>query len=206
MLALLALVVLTALAFDYINGFHDTANAVATVISTGVLPARTAIMMSALLNFAGAFISLAVADFISKDMVELRSGAAAALFEAHQVTPAIGALLVIFAGLLGASLWNLLTWYFGIPSSSSHALLGGIVGAAWVSLDGSVVKTAGLKKALTGLLISPLAGMILAFLLMIAVSWIAKGARPGVARKTFRRLQLMSAGLMALSHGSNDAQ
>src|SRR5688572_8103345 len=139
MLTLLAVVVLTAVAFDYINGFHDTANAVATVISTGVLPARTAILIAAILNFVGAFASIKVADFISRDIVSLRDDIAATALLAQGLDPAVGALLVILAGLLGAIVWNLLTWYFGIPSSSSHALLGGVIGAAWVSLGSSSV-------------------------------------------------------------------
>lgn len=206
MLTILVIVVLTALAFDYINGFHDTANAVATVISTGVLPARTAILMAAILNFVGALVSTSVADFISKSMVDLRGDTALQLFASLDVNPASGALVVVLAGLIGASVWNLVTWYFGIPSSSSHALLGGIVGSAWFSLGAEVVKTSGIQKALLMLFLSPLIGFIAAFFVMVIVTWVVRGVRPTPAKRAFRWLQLMSASLMAFSHGSNDAQ
>jgi inorganic phosphate transporter, PiT family len=206
MMTLLVLVIVTAVAFDYINGFHDTANAVATVISTGVLPARTAILLAAILNFVGAFASIKVADFISRDIVALRGGAAAAALATHGLDPAAGALLVILAGLLGAIAWNLLTWYFGIPSSSSHALLGGIIGAAWVSLGGEAIHTTGLFKALRGLVLSPLIGLVGAYFVMLGAAWLSARWRPKTARRAFRWLQLLSASGMAFSHGSNDAQ
>src|SRR5438128_9073307 len=158
---LLVLVVLLALAFDYINGFHDTANAVATVVSTNVLPGRTAVLLAAFCNFVGAFIGVGVAKTIGGDIAD----------------PATITQLVIAAALLGAILWNLLTWYFGIPSSSSHALIGGIVGATWCHqvVEGASVGTAlwtllsskGVTLALKGLVLSPLFGLLCGFTLMV---------------------------------------
>ena len=202
---LVVAVVALALIFDFINGFHDTANAVATVISTGVLPARTAILMAAVLNFAGAFVSLKVADTIAK-MVNLKSPAALVVFQSHQIDPALGALLLILAGLFSAIFWNLLTWYFGIPSSSSHALLGGVVGAVSVTIGTSVVKLEKVYETLRMLVISPVVGLIMAFFVMVLVTWLSRGWRPRTARAGFRWLQLVSSGAMALSHGTNDAQ
>src|SRR5580704_3334988 len=190
-LLILVLVVLVALAFDYINGFHDTANAIATVVSTGVLPIRTAILIAAALNFSGALLGTAVASTIGKDIVQ-----AAAVTQ-----------VVVLSALIGAIFWNLFTWYFGIPSSSSHALIGGLVGAG-IARTGSTdaVQVAGLTKVVRSLVVSPLIGFFAAFVVMITIFWVTRGVRPARLARAFRKLQMVSAGFMALSHGSNDAQ
>ena len=182
--------VVAALAFDYINGFHDAANAVATVVSTGVLPLRTAILLAALLNFAGALTGTAVAATIGKGLIE-----------PNAVTQ-----VVVLSALLGATLWNLVTWYFGIPSSSSHALVGGLVGSAVAHAGGRSIRSEGLIKVIESLVVSPLVGFALGFVLMIAIVWACRGRSPSRLSWTFRRLQIASAGFMAVSHGSNDAQ
>src|SRR3954453_2112901 len=150
-LVLLLLVIAAALVFDYINGFHDAANAVATVVSTGVLPLRTAILGSALLNFAGALPGTAVAATIGKGLVE----------------PGAVTQVVVLAALLGAIFWNLVTWYFGIPSSSSHALVGGLVGAALAPAGPRSVRVGGLTMVVESLVVSPLVGFALGFILMV---------------------------------------
>ncbi|HVJ83560.1 MAG TPA: inorganic phosphate transporter, partial [Planctomycetia bacterium] len=198
---LLAVVVGLAIVFDYINGFHDTANAVATVISTNVLPARTAVLMAAAFNFVGAFVGVGVAKTIGGDIADPKT-----------ITQT-----VVAAALLGAIVWNLLTWYLGIPSSSSHALVGGIVGAVWAyrMMDGDASFLAAGKELLTSkgvtltvvaLVLSPLFGMLGGFTLMVALLWIATLFTPYVINRAFRVLQLASASTMAFSHGSNDAQ
>ena len=189
-LLILVLVVVAALAFDYINGFHDAANAVATVVSTGVLPLRTAILLAALLNFAGALTGTAVAATIGKGLIE----------------PSAVTQVVVLSALLGATLWNLLTWYFGIPSSSSHALVGGLVGSAMAHAGGRSIRFEGLIKVIESLVVSPLVGFALGFVLMVAIVWACRGRSPSRLSWAFRRLQIASAGFMALSHGSNDAQ
>lgn len=197
---LIAVVILT-LAFDYVNGFHDTANAIATVVSTNVLPPRTAVLVAAVFNFVGAFLGTGVAKTIGGDIA----------------SPDAITQTVVLAALGGAITWNLITWYFGIPSSSSHALVGGIVGAALThqvvdsgkEFGGTLHKlmtSDGVIKVLKGLVLSPLCGLIVGFLIMIALYWIVRGRAPGRVTKLFRRLQLVSASAMALSHGSNDAQ
>jgi PiT family inorganic phosphate transporter len=183
-------VVVVALIFDYINGFHDTANAIATVVSTGVLPIRTAVFLAALLNFGGAFLGTAVASTIGKGLI---------------VADAVSQVVVLSA-LLGAIFWNLFTWYFGIPSSSSHALVGGLVGAGVARMGTAAVQVEGITKVVKSLIISPLVGFAMAFLVMILIVWIARRGRPAKLQTLFRRLQIVSAGFMALSHGSNDAQ
>src|SRR5690349_17092768 len=154
-LLVVVLVVLTALAFDYINGFHDAANAVATVVSTGVLPLRTAILLAALLNFLGAFGGTAVASTLGKGLV--------APWAVSQV--------VVLAALLGAIAWNLVTWYFGIPSSSSHALVGGLIGAATTHAGGVAIQVDGFLRIVASLIVSPLVGFAIGFVLMIAIIW-----------------------------------
>src|SRR5438874_2217033 len=197
---LLVLVVLLALVFDYINGFHDTANAVATVVSTNVLPGRTAVLMAAAFNFVGAFSGVGVAKTIGGDIAD----------------PAEITQTVVAAALLGAILWNLLTWYYGIPSSSSHALIGGLVGAvachevlegqaAADALEG-LLTSKGVRLALEALVLSPLFGLAGGFLLMVLLLWLVRPLRPSTVNIAFRRLQLVSAGFMAFAHGSNDAQ
>jgi inorganic phosphate transporter, PiT family len=199
-LTLLVLVVVLALAFDYINGFHDTANAVATVVSTNVLPGRTAVLLAALFNFLGAFAGVGVAKTIGGDIAD----------------PTTITQTVVAAALVGAILWNLLTWYYGIPSSSSHALIGGIVGAAWChqTVEATppgeafmaLVTSKGVRLALEGLVLSPLVGLVGGFILMVLLLWMARKMAPTTVNRNFRRLQLCSAGFMAFAHGSNDAQ
>jgi PiT family inorganic phosphate transporter len=200
--ALLVLVVVLALAFDFINGFHDTANAVATVVSTNVLPGRTAVLLAAVCNFVGAFVGVGVAKTIGGDIVT----------DPKSITQG-----VVAAALLGAIFWNLLTWYFGIPSSSSHALIGGLVGAVWchwVVDDGvpagdalrGLLTSKGVRLTLEALVLSPLVGLLAGFLLMALLLWAVTPLRPATVNHTFRSLQLVSAGFMAFAHGSNDAQ
>jgi PiT family inorganic phosphate transporter len=199
-LAVLVLVVVLALAFDYINGFHDTANAVATVVSTNVLPGRTAVLLAAVCNFGGAFVGVGVAKTIGGDIAD----------------PASITQLVVAAALVGAIGWNLLTWYYGIPSSSSHALIGGLVGAVWCHrvLAGvpagdaawALATSRGVVLTLAALVASPVAGLLGGFTLMALLLWTVRNARPAVVNRTFRVLQLGSAGFMAVAHGSNDAQ
>jgi inorganic phosphate transporter, PiT family len=188
---ILVIVVGTALAFDFTNGFHDTANVVATSISTRALAPRVAVLFAALLNFVGAFVSLEVAATIGKGIVE-----------ADVVTPTI-----IFAGLIGAICWNLATWYFGLPSSSSHALIGGVVGATLVAAGSDAVLGDGL---LSKVLIPALVAPVLAFAVAgsaILVAYRAVGRlRPGPISRGFRLGQLLTGGLLALAHGTNDAQ
>ncbi|MBI1949301.1 MAG: inorganic phosphate transporter [Deltaproteobacteria bacterium] len=188
--AIVVLVVIAAVVFDYINGFHDAANAVATVVSTGVLPMRTAVIVAGVLNVGGALMGTAVAKTIGADLID---GA--------QVTQTL-----VLAALIGAIAWNLITWYFGIPSSSSHALIGGLVGAGIAKAGVSAIKSEGLIKVVKALVLSPIIGFIFGFAVMILVLWIVRRGRVSVINRTFRRLQLLSAGFMAVSHGSNDAQ
>ncbi len=189
-LTLLILVVLVALIFDFINGFHDTANAIATVVSTGVMRARTAVIFAAILNVGGAFAGTAVASTIGKDLLD----------------PSLVTQQIVLAALCGAIFWNLFTWYFGIPSSSSHALVGGLVGAGVVGLDYTHIKMAGVEKVVAALIVSPFFGFFAAFILMIAVYWIVRRIPVAKINRVFRRLQIVSAGFMAFSHGTNDAQ
>lgn len=190
LLSLVITVIVVALIFDFINGFHDTANAIATVVSTGVLPLRTAILLAALLNFVGALTGTAVASTIGKGII----------------TPDAISLVVVLAALTGAILWNLVTWYFGIPSSSSHAMVGGLLGAGIAHKGIASIQGAGMVKIVSSLILSPIVGLLVAFVLMMALYWIFRRAAPMKVSSLFRRLQMVSAGFMALSHGSNDAQ
>lgn len=189
-LLLLFLVVIAALAFDYINGFHDTANAIATCVSTRALSVKSAIFMAAFLNFAGALVSTKVAATIGKGIVD-----------AKDVTQ-----MVIFAGVMGAIIWNLITWYWGLPSSSSHALIGGIIGAAVAHAGSAVLLWGGLKKIVLALVLSPIVGVVLGFIFMLAMLWGFRNKSPGPLNVGFRRLQVLSAAFMAFSHGTADAQ
>jgi PiT family inorganic phosphate transporter len=189
-LLIVGMVVVAALAFDYINGFHDAANAVATVVSTGVLPLRTAILLAALLNFAGALTGTAVATTLGKGLIE----------------PSAVTQVVVLSALVGATSWNLVTWYFGIPSSSSHALVGGLVGSAWSHAGGRPIHYEGLITVITSLVVSPVVGFAIGFAVMVAILWACRRRSPSRLSRAFRRLQVASAGFMALSHGSNDAQ
>lgn len=189
-LGLVIAVVAAAVAFDFINGFHDTANAIATTVSTRALPMSVAIGMSAALNLVGATINTAVAHTIGAGIAE----------------PSTVTLAVILASLLGAIVWNLITWYYGIPSSSSHALIGGIVGAVIVAHGVGAVKFGGLAKIGLSLVISPIVGLGLGFVTMLGLSWVFHRSSPHTVNKSFARLQILSAAFMSFSHGSNDAQ
>lgn len=189
---ILAIVVITALAFDFTNGFHDTANAMATTISTGALRPKVAVAMSAVLNLVGAFLSVEVANTISKGLVD-ETG----------IRPE-----VIFAALVGAILWNLLTWLVGLPSSSSHALMGGLIGATIASagvgaVHGDVLVTKVLIPAIAAPLVAGIAAM-LATKLMYSLGKKAEGSK--ASEKGYRAGQIASAGLVSLAHGTNDAQ
>ncbi|MFF0573648.1 inorganic phosphate transporter [Streptosporangium saharense] len=188
---LLGVVVATALAFDFTNGFHDTANAMATSIATGALRPKIAVALAAILNFLGAFLSLAVAATIATGIVE-----------AGAIT-----LTVVFAGLVGGLAWNLLTWYFGIPSSSSHALIGGVVGATLIAAGTSAVKGAGIvSKVLIPAVLAPLAAILVATIGTFLVYVITRKVPDGIRTKGFRIGQIGSASLVSLAHGTNDAQ
>ena len=185
------IVVATALAFDFTNGFHDTANAVATSISTRAMAPRVAVTMAAVLNFVGAFLSLEVAATIAKGIVE-----------ADLVT-----LPIVFAGLIGAIFWNLLTWYFGLPSSSSHALIGGVVGAAFAAEGADAVIGDGIiEKVAIPAVMAPLLAFAVAGLGIVLVYRIVGRLRPSTVSRGFRLGQILSGSLFSLSHGTNDAQ
>jgi PiT family inorganic phosphate transporter len=188
---LLVAVIVTALAFDFTNGFHDTANAMATSIATRALPPRRAVALSAVLNFAGAFISIKVATTIAEDIVD-----------SHLIT-----LEVLFAGLLGAIVWNLVTWALSLPSSSSHALIGGLVGAALVAKGGDAVKSDGLfSEVIIPALIAPLIAGVVGLLATFLAYRMRSGMRRERADGGFKLGQLGSASLVSLAHGTNDAQ
>jgi PiT family inorganic phosphate transporter len=184
-------IVLVALAFDYSNGFHDAANSIATVVSTRVLSPRWAVAWAALFNFvAFAVFPLHVAKTLAKGTVD-----------PAVVTPAI-----VLAALAGALLWNVLTWILGLPTSSSHALMGGYIGAAVVAAGPRSIVTAGVIKTAAFIVVSPLVGLVLGYLFMLAVLWIFRRSTPHRVDTLFRRLQLVSAAAFSLGHGSNDAQ
>ena len=187
----LIIVVATALAFDFTNGFHDTANAVATSISTRAMTPRVAVSLAAILNFVGAFLSLEVAATVAKGIVE-----------ADLITPTI-----VFAGLVGAIFWNLLTWYFGLPSSSSHALIGGVVGAAFAANGPDAVKGDGLiEKVAVPALVAPLLAFAVAGIAILVCYRIVGRRRPGQVTRGFRLGQIVTASMFSLAHGTNDAQ
>ena len=184
-------VVSVALFFDFTNGFHDTANSIATSVSTRALSPRLAVLSAAVLNFLGAFVSFAVAATIAKGIVDQE----------------VITLKIILAGLVGAITWNLITWYFGLPSSSSHALIGGMIGSAVAAEGFGVVKWDGLKdKVLIPSLLAPFLGIVVAAALMVIILWIIRRRAPGFVNRLFRRLQLVSGGFVAFTHGTNDAQ
>ncbi|MGA7435140.1 MAG: inorganic phosphate transporter [Solirubrobacterales bacterium] len=192
---ILVIVIVTALAFDFTNGFHDTANVVATSISTGAASPKVAIAFAAILNFIGAFISIEVAATIAKDVVNPSAIAGA------------DALNVVFAGLMGAIAWNLITWYYGLPSSSSHALIGGIVGSAVAAVGTGAIEVQGLVgKVLVPGVVAPILAFLVAAL-AISISYrIVNNLRPGPVNRGYRVAQIASGGLLALAHGTNDAQ
>jgi PiT family inorganic phosphate transporter len=187
---MLCLVILAALVFDYINGFHDTANAIATCVSTRALSVKSAIIMAATLNFAGAMISTKVAATIGKGIVD-----------SSNITQ-----MVVLAGIIGAIIWDLITWYYGLPSSSSHAIIGGIIGAVFAHAGLNAIKWAGLKKIVLALVFSPILGTAIGFIFMVIIYWLFRNRSPSVLNKNFRRMQVASAALMAFSHGTADAQ
>src|SRR4051794_15584439 len=188
---ILVIVVATALAFDYTNGFHDTANAIATMVSTRAMAPKVAVVYSALLNFAGAFISLKVAATVAKDFVD-----------PTLVTPEI-----VFGGLVGAIAWNLATWSFGLPSSSSHALIGGVVGAVIVAAGTDAVNGEALiSKLLVPALIAPLLAFAIGGAAILVAYRIIGGLSPGPVTRGYRLGQIVSGGLLSLAHGTNDAQ
>ena len=185
------LLVLLALMFDFINGFHDAANSIATVVSTGVLRPSQAVAFAAFFNFVALFVfQLSVAATVGKGIVE----------------PGVVDVHVVFGALVGAITWNVITWYYGIPSSSSHALIGGIVGAVIAKAGAGALLSAGVLKTVTFIFVSPMLGFLLGSLMMVLVANLFKRSRPSKVDKWFRRLQLVSAGAYSLGHGGNDAQ
>jgi len=190
-LTLLIFVIITSLVFEYINGFHDSANSIATVVSTKVLTARTAVIYAGVLDMIGAFFGTHVATTVGRGIITTGS-----------VTQG-----VILCALLSAIIWNLITWYYGIPSSSSHALIGGLIGAGISRAGFDVVQIQGVtQKVLLPMITSPLLGFIIGFSCMVLILWLFSKANPSSVNRYFKKLQLVSSGIMALSHGTNDAQ
>lgn len=185
------LLVFLALAFDFMNGFHDAANSIATVVSTGVLRPTQAVLFAAFFNLVAIFIfHLSVAATVGKGIVQ----------------PGVVDTHVVFGALVGAITWNLITWYYGIPSSSSHALIGGIVGAVMAKAGASALISGGIVKTVVFIFISPALGFLLGSLMMVLVAWGFRRATPSRVDRWFRRMQLVSAGAYSLGHGGNDAQ
>ena len=186
-----ALLVFLAIAFDFMNGFHDAANSIATVVSTGVLKPGQAVVFAAFFNLVAIFIfHLSVAATVGKGIVQ----------------PGVVDTHVVFGALMGAITWNLLTWYYGIPSSSSHALIGGIVGAVMAKSGAHSLISGGIFKTVAFIFVSPLLGFLLGSMMMVLVAWVCRRATPSKVDRWFRRLQLVSAGAYSLGHGGNDAQ
>ncbi|MDO9401778.1 MAG: inorganic phosphate transporter [Polaromonas sp.] len=185
------LLVFLAIAFDFMNGFHDAANSIATVVSTGVLKPVQAVLFASAFNFIAIFIfQLSVAATVGKGIVQ----------------PGVVDTHVVFGALIGAISWNLATWYYGIPSSSSHALIGGIVGAVMARAGAGSLVSAGILKTVAFILVSPMLGFLLGSMMMVGVAWVCRRATPSRVDRWFRRLQLVSAGAYSLGHGGNDAQ
>ena len=190
-LTVVVLLVLVALAFDFMNGFHDAANSIATVVSTRVLKPYQAVLMAAVFNFVALFVfQLHVAATVGKGIVD----------------PAVVDHYVVFGALAGAIAWNVITWWYGIPSSSSHALIGGLVGAAVAKAGTGYLVAGGLLKTVAFIFVAPLLGMLFGALLMLMVAWLFVRATPARVDRWFRRLQLVSASAYSLGHGGNDAQ
>ena len=188
---IVAVLVLVALAFDFMNGFHDAANSIATVVSTRVLTPYQAVLLAAFFNFVAVFVfQLSVATTIGRGIID----------------QGVVDHYLVFGALVGAISWNVITWYYGIPSSSSHALIGGLVGAAVAKAGTWALVPSGLLKTMAFILISPLLGMLFGALLMLAVSWLFVRSTPSRVDRWFRRLQLVSSSLYSLGHGGNDAQ
>ncbi len=191
--ALVVLVVALAFGFDYTNGFHDAANAIATSVSTRALTPRAALLMAAVMNFAGALLGTSVAETIATSIVDL------------QDAPTHRALTVIVAALVGAITWNLITWWLGLPSSSTHSLIGGLVGAGLAARLG-IYGDAIVDKVVLPMVVSPVVGFVLAFAVMVGVLWAVRSSAPGRVTRRFRLAQTVSAAAMALGHGLQDAQ
>ncbi|RHA37974.1 inorganic phosphate transporter [Cellulomonas rhizosphaerae] len=191
--ALVVVVIALALGFDYTNGFHDAANAIATSVSTRALTPRVALTMAAVMNFVGALLGTAVAETIATSIVDLKDATG------HQ------ALVVIVCALVGAITWNLITWWFGLPSSSTHALIGGLVGAGLAASLGVYWQSV-YEKVVLPMVFSPLVGFLLAFAIMVGVLWLLRNAAPAKTMRRFRLAQTVSASAMALGHGLQDAQ
>jgi PiT family inorganic phosphate transporter len=190
-LAAVCFLILVALTFDYINGFHDAANSIATVVSTRVLSPGKAVIWAAFFNFAAAFgFGTAVAKTVGSGMIDVR-----------EVT-----FLVIFAGLFAAIVWDLITWYYGLPTSSSHALIGGYAGGAVAKAGFGAIIASGWTKTLIFIVLAPTIGLLLGFSFMVGIYWLFQGFAPSKVDRWFRRLQLVSAALYSLGHGANDAQ
>jgi PiT family inorganic phosphate transporter len=201
LLVVIALI-LTALLFDFINGFHDAANSIATVVSTRVLTPLAAVAWAAFFNFISAApvlwgAELRVAATMVKGIVE---------FPALQSRGPTFVLVFVFAALVGAIVWNLLTWWWGLPSSSSHALAGGMIGACLVAIGPSGLIAAGIWKIVLFIVLSPIIGMVLGSMMMVLTAWIVRKNTPAKVDRWFRRLQLLSAAVFSYSHGTNDAQ
>jgi PiT family inorganic phosphate transporter len=190
-IAAIVVVVVVALGFDYTNGFHDAANAIATSVSTRALAPRTALIMAAVMNIIGAFLGTSVASTVGSGIIEAPVG--------------VPGLVVVLAALIGAIVWNLVTWYFGLPSSSSHGLIGGLVGAGLASA-GTVKWSGVVDKVIIPMVVSPVIGFVLAGLVMLALLWIFRRGRPTRLTRGFRHAQTVSAAAMALGHGLQDAQ
>jgi PiT family inorganic phosphate transporter len=190
LIAVLA-VIIAAMAFDYTNGFHDAANAIATSVSTRALTPRVALAMAAVGNFIGAHFGAGVAKTVGDGLVKLPPG-----------IPSLG---VVFAGVLAAICWNLLTWYFGLPSSSSHALFGGLVGATFFAANATIEWGTITEKVLIPMVASPIVGLVLGFVVMIAITWIFRRGNPGRLNRGFRHAQTVSAAFMSVGHGMQDA-
>jgi PiT family inorganic phosphate transporter len=190
LIAVLA-VIMAAMVFDYTNGFHDAANAIATSVSTRALTPRVALAMAAVGNFVGAHFGAGVAKTVGDGLVKLPTG-----------IPSLG---IVFAGVIGAITWNLITWYFGLPSSSSHALFGGLVGATLFAADGTVEWATIIEKVLIPMVASPLVGFALGFVFMIALMWAFRRGNPGRLNRGFRHAQTVSAAFMSVGHGMQDA-
>ena len=191
-LALVIAVIAIALVFDYTNGFHDAANAIATSVSTRALTPRVALILGAVMNFVGAFLGTEVAETVGKGIINAPSGTEG--------------LEVVLGALIGAILWNLITWYFGLPSSSSQALIGGLVGAAVVAAGSSVDWNGLTDKVIIPMVLSPTVGFVGAYVLMIGIMWAFRNVMPGKANRGFRLAQTVSAAAVALGHGLQDAQ
>jgi PiT family inorganic phosphate transporter len=191
MLELVLIIIFVALVFDFLNGFHDSANSIATIVSTGVLSPQKAVLFAAFFNFLAAFtFGEEVAKTVGKGLVQIESVD----------------VWIIMAGLIGAIWWNIITWYYGIPVSSSHALIGGYGGAAVAKLGFGVIIYAGYVKVIAFIFLAPVIGLVLGFVNMVVTTWIVRKRKPRQVDKTFRRLQLISAAFYSFGHGSNDAQ